>query len=146
MRKKITTFFDHIKTYISHYVTLTTAIGILWGCFIIYHNWTEHNKYLKTSVDSISNSQNKLQKTDSLLLDSQLEIRKEIDALKTNIETNTEKLNSLEKSYIKYISNDAALTKSDFLKYMEGLTIDSKKKINDLINYTEIITDTLAIP
>ena len=52
-----------------------------------------------------------------------------IDKIKhiKNTEEFVKQLKSLEKSYIKYISNDNALTKKDFLEYMEGLSVDEKK-------------------
>jgi hypothetical protein len=137
MRKKVESFFDHLKTYISYYIAITTAIGILWSCFIVYRNWVDNNKNLQNNVENITNGQIKLQTADSLLLQNQIEIKKEIDNLKEGIENNTEKLNSLEKSYIRYISNDEALTKSDFLKYMDGLTIDSKKKLTTSLSTTK---------
>lgn len=123
----ITTFFQHLKTYISNYVAITTALGALWGGFVMYDNWRDNNKLLQKNVKNIIDTQKRQMVTDSLLLDNQIKMKVEIDNLRLNGVQTINNMNALQRSYIKYISNDEALTKQDFLKYMEGLSVEEKK-------------------
>lgn len=124
---KITSFMEHLKTYISYYVAITSVIGIMWGGFVIYDNWRDGNKEMQNSVKSIINTQSRQEKTDSILLKNQIEIREDINSLKDNGIIYIERIDALQRSYIRYISNDKALTKTDFLEYMDGLNMESKK-------------------
>jgi hypothetical protein len=127
MSKKIIGFFEHLKTYISYYVAMTTVLGGLWGVFVMYDNWRDNNKILQENVKSIIEKQNLQTKRDSILLENQQEIRIELDYVKINTENSLDQIKALQKSYIRYISNDDALTKAQFLEYMEGLSVESKK-------------------
>jgi hypothetical protein len=124
---KIISFFAHFKTYVSYYIAITTALGALWGGFVIYDNWKDSNIKIQDSVKTIISTQIRQEKTDSLLLRNQIEIRDDLNLIKDNNARYIERNDALQRSYIKYISNDKALTKTDFLEYMEGLNIDSKK-------------------
>lgn len=127
VKAKIIIFLEHIKTYISYYLAVTTALGALWGGFVIYDNWKDSNKKIQDNVKTIINTQIRQERMDSLLLRNQIEMRTDIDLIKDNSTKYIEKNDALQRSYIRYISNDKALTKTDFLEYMEGLNIDSKK-------------------
>jgi hypothetical protein len=130
---KISNFFTHIQTFTSQYFTIVSFVGIVWGGFVVYDNWKDNNEKMNEKFENLIKSEVRQQKTDSLLLEGQTEIRNEFEEFKMVFEQQTKTINSLQKSYIKYISNDKALTKQDFLDYMEGLTVDEKK--NYLNNY-----------
>lgn len=123
----VISFFEHLKTYVSYYTVITAVIGILWTGFVIYDNWRDNNQLLQNNIKNIINTQKRQIKTDSLLLDNQIKMKADIDNLKTNGVTTIENMNALQRSYIRYISNDKALTKQDFLEYMEGLSVEEKK-------------------
>jgi hypothetical protein len=114
------TILNNFKKYVEYYLAFASIIGILWGGFSAYADWKNTDKILQKNVKVIMETQVHQTKIDSLLLDSQNEIR-----LKLNAIENTTK--SLQSSYVKYISNDKTLTKQDFLRYMEGLSFDVKK-------------------
>lgn len=124
---KITSGFNHMKNFSTQYFTLATFVGIIWGGFLVYDNWRDNNKDMQEKVKTIIDSQIRQQRTDSLLLQGQLKLQNEFKEFNLIFDTKIGTLNSLQKSYIRYISNDQALTKNDFLQYMEGLTIESKK-------------------
>jgi len=126
-KSKITSFFDHLKLYTQQYLAISSVIGIIWGGFLVYDNFRDTNKVMQQDVKSIISVQKQQQRTDSLLLQNQIEMSRELGIIKETGNENIEKLNSLQKSYIRYISNDKALSKQDFLEYMEGLTIEEKK-------------------
>lgn len=123
----ITSFFEHLKTYLSYYATFTTIVGMIWGGFVVYDNWRDNNDFLQKNVNSIIKTQKRQITTDSILLDNQIKMKIEIDNLKLNGVQTINNMNALQRSYIKYISNDDALTKQDFLEYMEGLSVEEKK-------------------
>ena len=81
-------------------------------------------------------------KTDSLLLKNQEGIEKQLIEIKGATDDNTKNLKSLSSSYIRYISNDKALSKSDFLQYMEGLSLDVKKNSQPLVQGNTLLKKT----
>jgi hypothetical protein len=102
-----------IKGYIQFYLAVVSIVGGIWGAFTIYNNWKSNNKEMEKTVKTIISTQVRQGQIDSIKI--QL----------NNIESAT---SSLQTSYVHYISNDKTLTKQDFLKYMEGLNLDVKKK------------------
>lgn len=124
---KITSFLNHMKNFSQQYLTLTTFVGIFWGGFLIYDNWRDNNKEMQNNVKTIIDSQIYQRQTDSLLLVGQESLREDFENFKFVTQSKDGTLNSLQNSYVKYLSKDPALTKKDFLEYMEGLTVESKK-------------------
>lgn len=120
MKAGFFTIIKAIKSYSEYYFAVVSVLGVLWGGFVVYDNWKDNNKTLQSNVKTIMEAQIRQGKTDSLLLKNQFDMQSQLRA----IESTT---NSLQSSYVKYISNDKTLTKQDFLKYMEGLSFDVKK-------------------
>lgn len=120
---------EHMKAFSTQYLTIATFVGIIWGAFVIYDNWRDNNSMLTKDVKTIIDSQIDQKKTDSLLLVGQQELRQDFENHIKIADENAQQLKALQKSYIRYIGNDDALTKKDFLEYMQGLTIDEKKKL-----------------
>jgi hypothetical protein len=125
MKASIMGFLKGLKAISEQYFLVASVIGVLWGGFVIYDNWRDSNKILQTNVTKIIETQMRQGKTDSLLLVNQSEIQSQLQGIQATTK-------SLESSYVKYISNDKTLTKQDFLRYMEGLSFDVKKKLNDI--------------
>lgn len=102
-----------IKGYIQFYLAVASVVVGIWGAFTIYSNWKANNKEMEKSVKIIISSQ----------------VRQgQIDSMKIQLNNIEFAMSSLQTSYVNYISNDKTLTKQDFLKYMEGLSLDVKKK------------------
>jgi hypothetical protein len=120
MKQSILTFLKGVKAVSEQYFMIVSVIAVLWGGFTMYHNWSDSNKTLQNNVKSIMETQKVQTKTDSTLLIHQTEMAGQLDAIQKTT-------NSLQKSYVQYISNDKTLTKQDFLRYMEGLSFDVKK-------------------
>jgi len=138
-KSKMTAFFEHIKTFTTQYLTIASVVGVIWGVFIVYDNWRDNNKVIQDNVKTIIDSQIQQTKRDSTLLLNQKEMRTELEEIKSTGNMYMQKIDALQRSYIKYISNDNSLTKTDFLQYMEGLTIDVKK------NYLNSLTTQPAL-
>lgn len=124
---KITSVLSHMKNFNQQYLTLATFVGIFWGGFVVYDNWKDNNKEMQNNVKTIIDSQIYQRQTDSLLLVGQKSLREDFESFKLETQSKDGTLNSLQNSYVKYLSKDPALTKKDFLEYMEGLTVESKK-------------------
>lgn len=127
MGAKITKGLEHMKNFSSQYLTIVTFAGIILGGYKIYDAWNSGNEKVQEKVEIMVENQKTQQKTDSLLLQGQIDLRKDFEEhLKISDEL-TKQVQALQKSYIRYISNDDALTKTDFLEYMEGLSVEEKK-------------------
>ena len=136
MKQGILKLLGNIKLYSSYYFAIISVLGVVWGAFVVYDNWKDNNKLMQTNVNSIIQTQAKQNKTDSLLLEQQAEMKEQLN----DIQGTTE---SLEDSYVKYLTRDKTLTKEDFLDYMEGLSFDVKK--NSLGSQT-LVRPQLALP
>lgn len=131
MFKKFTKGLEHIKLFSSQYLTIVTFAGIILGGYKVYDKWNDSIKLVQEKVEIVMKNQESQKKIDSLLLQSQNNLRKEFEEHTKNIDRFEKQLQSLQKSYVRYISNDDALTKQDFLQYMEGLTSEEKKSFID---------------
>jgi len=131
MFKKFTKGLEHIKLFSSQYLTIVTFAGIILGGYKVYDKWNDSIKLVQEKVEIVMKNQESQKKIDSLLLQSQNNLRKEFEEHTKNIDRFEKQLQSLQKSYVRYISNDDALTKQDFLQYMEGLTLEEKKSFID---------------
>jgi len=127
MFKKFTKGLEHIKLFSSQYLTIVTFAGIILGGYKVYDKWNDSIKLVQEKVEIVMKNQESQKKIDSLLLQSQNNLRKEFEEHTKNIDRFEKQLQSLQKSYVRYISNDNALTKQDFLEYMEGLSVEEKK-------------------
>jgi len=123
----LTRLLKHIGTFSSQYLTIVTFAGIILGGYKTYDKWNHSNDKMQEKVETVVQNQKSQRKIDSLLLQGQIDLRKDLEEHIKNTEEFVKQLKSLKKSYIKYISNDNALTKKDFLEYMEGLSVDEKK-------------------
>jgi hypothetical protein len=67
-----------------------------------------------------------------------------LKTMKKDIFNNTNVINDLKDSYVKYIKNDKTLTRDDFINYMEGVLFNSKKElINSVVpNIPQSKSDT----
>lgn len=133
MEGKFTKLLKHMGTFSSQYLTIVTFAGIILAGYKVYDEWNDSNDKIQENVEMVVKNQKDQQKMDSLLLQGQIQLRGDLeDHIKTSEEF-VKQLQSLQKSYIRYISNDDALTKTDFLQYMEGLSVDEKKNSSGLV-------------
>jgi hypothetical protein len=124
---KITSILTHMKNFSQQYLTLATFVGIFWGAFVLYDNWKDNNEKMQDNIKTILNSQAREDRADSLLSIEMKNLRQDFEDFKNDMQLKGNTLNSIQKSYVKYLSKDQTLTKKDFVEYMEGLTIESKK-------------------
>ena len=142
MKQNILGFLKSVKAISEQYFMIASAVAALWGGFVVYDNWRDTNKELVSSVNTIKTTQMQQIKTDSLLLKNQNGIEKQLIDIKDATDNNTKNIKSLSSSYVRYISNDKALSKTDFLQYMEGLSLDVKKNSQPLVPGSTLLKKT----
>lgn len=127
MGGKIAKGLEHMKNFSSQYLTIVTFAGIILGGYKIYDKWSHSNDQIQEKVEIMVENQESQKRLDSLLLQGQIDLRNDLEEHIKNSDEFVKQLQSLQKSYVRYISNDNALTKQDFLEYMEGLSVEEKK-------------------
>lgn len=127
MKQGFLKLLGNIKLYSSYYFAVVSVLGVVWGAYALYDNWRDENKILQENVNTIIQTQKQQARTDSILVKQQEVMNEKLN----DIQATTE---SLENSYVRYISRDKSLTKEDFLDYMEGLSFDVKKNSSSVLN------------
>jgi len=106
---------------IASYITGTfAALGILWGVFRFVNTTNENNcavQDMSVKIDSL------FQKFDGVATHS-YRLGKGIDKLQLDIVKLSESLDKTQKSYARYLMRDNTLTKEEFYKYMDGITVE----------------------
>ncbi len=113
--------FKVIKEYIGLFLAIVSAVTMIGGAAVTLY---KVQVTMKTLVAS-----------DTVLVSEVKLVRKNVQEAKDllyNLKDGQNSLvlshNALRDSYMKYLANDQALTKADFLTYMQGLIIEVKKK------------------
>lgn len=106
---------------IASYITGTfAALGILWGVFKFVNTVNENNcavEEITVKIDSLYSKIDDISVQGHRLTRSISDLQSDIIDLKIA-------LNNTQKSYSRYLMRDNTLTKEEFYKYMEGLTIE----------------------
>ena len=114
--------FKVIAKYAGYFLSIAGAVAIIWKAAVFYDNRGDDTALVHSQLEEIIDTQTRqTATTDSVSL--------KLDILSKDVNMLAGEQTALRKSYIKYISNDDMLTKNDFLHYMEGLSVDLKKKI-----------------
>ena len=108
-------------------LSILKAIGIItgfavviWQVAVFVNNNRHHNEQIQSQVSRVIQADS-LQciKIDSILVNQ--------TRLNSNVNDLTQSQRALRQSYINYLSNDDALTKEEFVEYMQDLGLDLKK-------------------
>jgi len=138
MKQNFLKLLANIKLYSSYWFAILSVLGVVWGAYAMYYNWKDNNKVLQSNVNKIIQVQTVQNRTDSLLLRQQADMKVQLDAIQGTTE-------SLESSYVKRLSKDKSLTTEQFLEYMDGLSFDVKKNssnVNPPLLYQKELTAT----
>jgi len=105
---------------IASYITGTAAaIGVLWGVFNFIHTTNDNNSAIQqviVKVDSLSH------KLDGVSMQG-YRLGRSIQNLQLDVVGVNTALDKTQKSYARYLMRDNTLTKEEFYKYMDGLTV-----------------------
>ena len=129
-----------ILKFIGGFLSVVAAATIVWRVAVYFDDQKDESEVIKTQLDTIIDTQDHQTKMNDSIYVKLEKLSKDVNVLK-------EEEQALRKSYVRYLSNDEALTKEDFINYMQGLTLDLKKKeiVSDLIVSEEVITPPLKL-
>jgi len=110
--------------YISYFMAFVGAVAVIWRIAVSFQKSDDlviHNSedIIEIRDDMVTKSEWYLF-TDSIYSHNR-RMRSSMNEIKTG-------LNNLRNSYVSYLRNDERLTKDDFLRYMEGIEFELKKK------------------
>lgn len=113
--------FKAIKEYIGLFLSIVSAVTVVGGAAVTLYKVQSTMKML-TESDTVLVSEVRLLREDVQRAKDLLIIINEGQGFIISSH------NALRDSYVKYLTNDPALTKADFLTYMQGITIEVKSK------------------
>jgi len=116
-----------IIQYIGYFMAIVGAVAVIWRIAVSFQK-SESQNDINTS-DIIEIRDEMVTRTDWHILTDSLylhndRMRRSMSEIKTG-------LNNLRNSYVSYLRSDKTLTKDDFLKYMNGIEFELKKKPNN---------------
>ena len=107
--------------YITGFVTVAAAVTIIWTTSAYFTTKDNDQEVVHEQLNTIIG----IQEEQKIVTDS---ICGKLDAIQRDVNNLSSEQKALRGSYVRYLTNDSALTKDDFLQYMQGLTFDFKKK------------------
>ena len=125
MINKIRTVMDHIKLYVGYYTTIATVIGILWTVFILFDKWKDNNTQVHNDITMLILNQKLQRRNDSILIEQFILLDKKTKDINNKIDVNIKDFNILKRSYLRYLSQDEALSKVDFIRFIQEIYGDS---------------------
>ena len=109
---------------IASYITGTAAaIGVLWGIF----RFVETTKKSNNAIQEITVKVDSLYRRFDNVSTNSYRLDKSINELQIDIVNLRGAIDRTQKSYARYLIHDNTLTKEEFYKYMDGLTIENVK-------------------
>ena len=125
MTNKIRTVMGHIKLYMGYYTTIATVIGILWTVFILFDKWKDNNTQVHNDITMLILNQKLQRRNDSILIEQFILLDKKTKDINNKIDVNIKDFNILKRSYLRYLSQDEALSKVDFIRFIQEIYGDS---------------------
>lgn len=109
-----------ILRYVSYFLAIAGAVTVIWKVALYFDDKNDKTSTIETKLSIVIENQVMLKtNTDSMIIG--------LTAANKNLTELTAAQNALRNSYVRYLVNDKALTKDDFLKFMEGLQWELKK-------------------
>lgn len=114
--------------FIAYFLSTSAAIGVIWGIAVYFNNKDNKDQVTDTQIEVVIQ---RLDKIDAKQIETGSKVDLLIeqgDDLSNKLDETIEAQNALRNSYVKYLTNDEALTKDEFLRYMDGVQFELKKK------------------
>jgi len=113
-----------IIQYVGYFMALVGAVTVIWRIAVSFQKADDLN--IHNTEDIIEIRDDMVTKTEWYLFTDSIynhnrRMRSSMNEIKVG-------LNNLRNSYVSYLRNDSRLTKDDFLRYMEGIEFELKKK------------------
>jgi hypothetical protein len=117
--------FEHLKTYVGHYFTIIAVIGSLWAIFVFYDKWKDEKTLMRNEINILKQEQKDHRRLDSLLLDEQYKLQNRLSAIESKTDGQGKDIKGVKTSIIRYVSQDEALTRVDFVRFVQEIYGDS---------------------
>lgn len=125
MGDKSSIVFDHIKTYVGYYLSIIAVIGSLWAIFGFYEKWRDEKTLMRNEIKILIQEKNDHRKIDSVLMDEQYILQSRLNAIESKSDIQGKDIKSVKSSVLRYMSQDEALTKVDFIRFVQEINGDS---------------------
>ena len=117
--------FDHLKSYIGYYFTIIAVLGSLWTIFVFYDKWKDEKVLMRTDITTLKQDEKDHRRLDSLLLDEYYKLQSRLKALESKTDVQSKDIKGVKTSVVRYISQDEALTREDFVRFILEINGDS---------------------
>jgi len=117
--------FEHLKSYIGYYFTIIAVIGSLWAIFVFYDKWKDEKILMRNEINTLKQEEKDHKRLDSLLLDEQYKLQARLKAIESKTDVQGKDIKGVKTSVVRYISQDEALTREDFVRFILEINGDS---------------------
>ena len=118
-------FLKHIKKYASYYLTIIAILGTLWAVFNFYDKWRDTAAQNRNDIITLTQTEKSHAKTDSLILDRLDKLEGKVIVVVTTSGAHDKEIKNLKASVLRYISRDEALSKEEFMRFIQEINGDS---------------------
>ena len=125
MKPTFDSVLTHLKTYVGYYATIITLIGALWTIFVFYDKWKDENTLMHSEINTLKQEQKDYKKSDSILVNEQYKLQARLTAIESKTEVLGKDIKGVKTSVVRYISQDEALTREDFVRFILEINGDS---------------------
>jgi len=110
--------------YISYFMAVIGAVTVIWRIAVSFQKADDMNADNTQEIIEIRNEM--ITRTQWYIFTDS--VYNHNYRMRNSVEEIKKSLNNLRNSYVSYLRNDESLTKDDFLRYMEGIEFELKKK------------------
>jgi hypothetical protein len=125
MEDKSKIVFEHVKSYMGYYLTIIAVIGSLWMIFIFYDKWKDEKTQMRNEINTLKQEQKDHRRLDSLLLEEQYKLQTRLSAIESKTDIQGKDIKGVKTSVVRYVSQDEALTREDFVRFILEINGDS---------------------
>lgn len=125
MRRTFKSVLGHLKLYVGHYFTIVALIGSLWTIFVFYDKWKDDKIQMRNEISTLKQQQKDHKKLDSILIDEQYDLQTRLVTIESKTDVQGKAIKGVKTSVVRYISQDEALTREDFVRFILEIYGDS---------------------
>jgi hypothetical protein len=125
MGQNFESVLSHLKSYVGYYFTAIALIGSLWTVFVFYDKWKDEKVVMRNEINALKQQQKDTRKVDSILIEEQYKLQTKLTAVESKTEVQNKDIKGVKTSIVRYISQDEALTREDFIRFIFEINGDS---------------------
>lgn len=117
--------FEHLKSYIGYYFTIIAVFGSIWTIFTFYDKWKDERTEMRNEINILKQEKKSHKTLDSILIEEIYSLDDRISIIENNTSNYTKEIKGVKKSVLRYISKDEALSKEEFMRFIQEINGDS---------------------